>query len=1702
MKRIFTILFLLVFPRLLNAQLSSCTNADFEQNSFVNWVAKTGSCCPISMFATGVVTGQHTIMSGAGTDPHTNNTVSVVAPGGLYSARLGNDNIGAEGEQLIYSFTVTPTNQLFIYRYAVVLEDPLHDPIDQPRFEIRVYDQTGGPVGCGTYNVVSGAGIPGFVTWTDPSVGDDVHYKDWTTVGIDLSGYTGQTLTIEFSTGDCALGGHFGYAYVDAYCSPLTVSSDYCPNTNTSTLIAPPGFASYLWSNGATTQTITIPNPVIGTQYQVTMTSVTGCQVTLTQVIAVTNIQAHFTPTIGCLNGTNFIDSSYVVSGSTINTWEWNFGDGGTSSLQNPSHAFANAGLFPVTLIVTNAGNCKDTTTINVNITPAPDAAYTVAPGCPGTPIVFTDNSAFTAGTITDWAWSFGDGSQVSNVQNPSHTYTGAGPYNVLLTITGDNGCTDTLTQAAAPKPKPVADFNFNVACLNNQVSFTDASTLAGGNVIAWEWDFGDLSPVSILENPTHNYAAGGTYTVTLIVIGDNGCRDTVTKSVAMAVYPNAFFSLINSCANQHAVFTDLSTLTGGAISAWHWYFGDGASSLLQNPTHVYTTSGNYTVSLVATGNNGCSDSLAVPIVIKPSPVAAFGATTVCPGQAATFTDQSTFAGGTVTAWSWDFGDGTATSVLQNPTHTYTAGGSYNVIFVAGGNNGCTDSLIQQVNTSPTPVSSFTAPTGCEDAPILFASTSTISSGSITTTSWNFGDGSPVATGTIVYHTFPSNKSYNVYLTTTSNQGCTHTIFHEVTVSPKPVAYFSVPSVCESDSSHFTDLSTVAAGFINNWNWNFGDGSAHALVPNPVHLYADSGLYEVTLIVRNSLGCLDTVIANYTIKSVPSANFTTGNTCINAPVQFNDLSTHVGGSVTGWSWDFGNGNFSSQQNPVTSYSTSGTATVNLTVTASNGCTSDITNNITVNPQPTALFTSVTGCVNSPITLFNTSVPNAGTISSNEWNFGDGSSNIFTIHGTHIYSSPGFFPVTLITTTSLGCLDTTSATIEIYNVPQANFSTVPTCQNQTVVFNDLSLSQADSLLYWNWDYGDGTSHGVVQNVMHNYAASGMYNATLIVVNNGMCRDTVVLPVEVKPLPQIAYTTNNACANNVVQFTDASTLQGGTIALWNWDLDDGATSAQQHPSHTYLNFGTYNIQLIATGSNGCIDTLNQSLIVNRLPVASFIANNICEQVPLSITDQSYLTGGSISNWQWTMGDGTTDTVSNPVHTYLSDGTFPIHLTITASNGCVYDSTVSITVYDKPVAAFSNTNPCQFGPVAFIDLSSVISDTLSAWNWTFGDGGVSNLQNPAHTYVNYQQYNVQLIITSGYGCIDTVSTLIDVYAKPTANFSSANVCLNDVMYFNNSSTVPVGAIQQWNWNFGDTTSSWLTNPSHLYSSAGNFNIQLVVTTNHLCADTIIKPYTVYHLPIALFGADTTVGCQPFLVDFADSSSSIDGSIVKWDWDFGEGVTDTVSNPDVYTYWQHGYYDITLMVETNLGCRDTLLMPQYITVFPKPRAAFVTEPTSTSILYPLIDIVDQSIGAVQWMYNFGDSTTSELQNPQHYFPAPAQYLIMQYVTSSDGCRDTSLEYVDIQNDASFYVPNTFTPNNDGKNDEFNAYGIGITDFKMQVFNRWGQLLFISDSMEKGWDGTYNNKSAQQDVYIYTVTAKDIFNKSRSLKGYVTLLR
>lgn len=353
----------------------NCPNSNFSAGNFSNWEGYYGHFDnPEENF--GFVTGsspRHLICkSPSTTDPNTGNLLSTLPPGESFCARLGNEFTGAEAEELRYTFPVTAENNLFIYEYAVVLEDPGHVPSHQPSFTIEVRNQDGvlfDPV-CGYYYVYAQPGLPGWNTSTS-IYGNTVQWKNWTTVGLDLTQLVGQTVTIVFITRDCSETGHFGYAYLTTRCDKLQLVVGFCLENSTVTVTAPPGF-SYLWNNGETTQSISVVNPVPGMVDSCRLTAVNGCQVTIKATIQPTILKSDFSFTPQCsTDPVQFSDKS-TINQNSMTDWVWDFGDGTPPIDKNPNpvHQFTDPGTYVVTHVTYSSDFCTDTSRQSITIPP------------------------------------------------------------------------------------------------------------------------------------------------------------------------------------------------------------------------------------------------------------------------------------------------------------------------------------------------------------------------------------------------------------------------------------------------------------------------------------------------------------------------------------------------------------------------------------------------------------------------------------------------------------------------------------------------------------------------------------------------------------------------------------------------------------------------------------------------------------------------------------------------------------------------------------------------------------------------------------------------------------------------------------------------------------------------------------------------------------------------------------------------------------------------------------------------------------------------------------------------------------------------------------------------------------------------------------------------------------------------------------
>jgi len=620
-----------------------------------------------------------------------------------------------------------------------------------------------------------------------------------------------------------------------------------------------------------------------------------------------------------------FVDTSL---GSKPMTWEWDFGDGVTSTEQNPSHTYLNRGTYTVKLTVKNAyGTSTAIKTDYITIGMPPRAAFIGNPTSGGTPltVAFTDQST---GQVTQWTWDFGDG-QRSNEQNPVHTYWTAGTYNVILTVSNEYGISDAtrnqyITVSGDLAAKFTADPSSGKAPL--AVRFTDRST---GSPTAWSWDFGD-GITSTEQDPTHTFSTAGSYDVKLTITRGTE-TSSATEKVNAGGVPNTDFvgEPLQLNPDENVRFTDKST---NAPTAWTWDFGDTAASTSQNPTHAYQVKGIYTVSLTTRNENGRDTETKVAYInVGMPPKADFYPVTTPYAQYSVpktvkFIDQSSYL---PTSWAWDFGDGES-STEQDPTHIYMKEGTYTVTLTVKNNFG-SDTVVKKdlITVGGGAAVDFVADKTTVGVGRVVTFTD-LSTSNPTTWVWDFGDGT-TGTGPNPDHVYRTTGVYDVTLTA-SNPYLTNTRTKNqyITVLSIPRADFVADRTKGGApmAVAFTDKSSNAP---TAWKWDFGDGASSA-EQNPTHTYTTLGVYTVTLTASNKDGSDTTSKANYIVTTLaPVAEFKADRQVGKAPfiVEFTDLSSN---SPTSWSWDFGDGTSSTEQNPRHIYLYEGAYDVSLTVT--------------------------------------------------------------------------------------------------------------------------------------------------------------------------------------------------------------------------------------------------------------------------------------------------------------------------------------------------------------------------------------------------------------------------------------------------------------------------------------------------------------------------------------------------------------------------------------------------------------------------------------------------------------------------------------------------------------------------------------------------------------------------------------------------
>lgn len=1072
-----------------------CVNMDFESGDVTGWELTRGNVdgsVPFSYvgeFAVGP--GVYHTVFGGGVDPITG--IPRVNPlGGAFSTRLGNGNgTGARAARMKQTFMVDATNYMFTYSYAVIFQSPVgHDLEELPYFTVRVIDSSGVDVPCGEYSVIADAANATdyqSINWG----GTPVLYKDWETVFANLYAYIGQNVTVIFTAGDCSLSGHFGYAYVDASCgvSELSASQDIICTGDSSVLTAPLGASSYLWSNGATTQSTTV---FAGGNYSCTLVPSQGggCSITLD-----ITIDENPTPTaefisntaVACMNDSiHFTDLSSIPAPGVITNYRWDFGDGVITPLGNgtiggvanttgsytaPSHLYTASGVYNVQLLIESSDGCLDSITYPVTINALPIVVAGVDQTvCEGTTVTLTGLGA------DSYVWDNGITNGVPFVQAVGTTV-----YNVVGTDL--NGCENTDQVDVIVNPLPSVN-----AGIDQVICDGDAVTLNGSGANTYVWDNGITDGIAFAP-------AIGTTTYTVTGTDVNGCENTDQVDVIVNSLP-----VVDAGSDQTVCEGVAVTLNGSGANNYLWDNGiiDGVAFVQPVGTITYLVTG--------TDLNGCVNTDQVDVTVNPLPIVNAGVDQqMCLGSAVTLT------GSGANTYVWDNGvtDGVP---FGQPVGVVT----YNV--TGTDLNGCQNSDELEVTVYALPVIDAGV-----DLTICVGDQVTLNGAGGTVYLWDNGvtNGVPFSPGigTLTYS-----------LIGTDANGCSNMDDVDVTVNSLPVVSAG------GDQQECENFMVVLNGTgANSYTWDNG-------ISDGVSFYAPIGITTYTVVGTDLNGCSNTDQVDVEVYALP--NVLAGPdvvVCEETPVTLN------GAGATNYSWSGG------VVNGVAFVPIAGSHDYIVNGTDVNGCSLSDTVNVLVNPNPSVnAGADQSNCDGSMVTLNATGTGTItwdnGVVNGVPFNQGVGSV-IYTAHsvyptgcfsedqtivvvhdnpivttsnaeicagegvtlsgqGAMSYSWTGgildgveFFPMTssdyyVTGTDGHGCTGGAVAKVIVHDLPIVDFDILNlslTTSDPTTGFDNLTTG-GDSYL---WDFGDGSMNSVEFEPYHTFPMdeAGEYEITL-------------------------------------------------------------------------------------------------------------------------------------------------------------------------------------------------------------------------------------------------------------------------------------------------------------------------------------------------------------------------------------------------------------------------------------------------------------------------------------------------------------------------------------------------------------------------------------------------------------------------------
>jgi gliding motility-associated-like protein len=1239
-----------------------------------------------------------------------------------------------------------------------------------------------------------------------------------------------------------------------------------------------------------------------------------------------------------------------------------------------------------------------------------------------------------------EYAWTMGNG-RTANTYRAVGQYTTAGQYTVTLKITDRSSglVRGTWSIQITVNENPVVDFiaDRTDGCFPHNVNFTDQSVPASGtSFIHRKWTFGNGSETTGAGNPSVTYEQKAEFTPTLRLVQSNCPADTFILQkpgyIRVKEGVTADFLVLPAATCNYPVtvkMQNLSTVGPGQNLRFEWTFlsGTPSTSTDREPSIQYSSPGENVIRLKAISDGGCEREISGKVKIPQANLVSSISTPsdeVCQGNLVSFVNSSTPV---PDSSFWYFGGDPPVSGLTQ-FRRFANVGQVNVTLV-NKYGICEQRVTRVLTVKSSPGDRLSTPDSisCKTPHTQRFIYSGLPASQIQRIDWEFGDGQNASgPSPTVSHDYNSFGKFPVRMRVTDIFGCvTDRMFNErVIVEKARVDSVKPKLLTDSGCASLTYRPLVFASSrdgIAKVTWNFGDGSNPVVSNNPTHVYATprASPYEVTASIETLTGCTIEEKGLVYVGVVPGpAQFEADkfDVCAGSDsVQFTDLST--AGNVTGWKWEFGDGQVSFSKSPRHAYRDTGYMDVRLTL-FNNGCPNS--------PTVKGRYIKVKGaisefladyeCADKLKVSFRNKSKNAQTYS---WDFGDNSPTSNLKDPVHNY--PRFDKYTArLTVTGEGC--TMVSKLEVTPVGEkADFDikaafTNTFCGGNTMVFTALP-GDPQSIRLFEWDFGSGVFVKGDIRATYPYPDKGVYRTRLRITDKNGCVDVVSRPPFAVGGPSAGFEapTRQGCTGLEVAFSDTSISElNSRIVTRIWDFGDGETAtldgSTTKVTHKYRSEGSFNVKLTVVDDKGCRDEilLNKYVIVTN-PKIDFSADmtNTCPDKFIRFTNTTKMEGGRFS---WDFGDNNVSQAPEPAHRYAAKGRYTVTLNVVDGNGCA--------------ASFKREQYINVDiPVSDYDLSETFDDCPPMTptftfkgsyhekiRWEFGDGGVSDLANPRQVYLFPGTYVTRLTVTSPGGCQATSSKTI-VIEGPSGNLSSdkSEGCERVTVNFRISNAKDLAEVI-WDFDEGTLVNKDLS-ASYTYTRPGVYRPQVFLKNPKGC----IVPYGMND-SIRVIGVDPgflsidSALCDKGQARFTDTTRT-NGRLNSWAWDFGNGSTSNDRNPTNF-YASPGNYKVRLRVTTEEGCIDEVERMASVRVVKSPEMAVDSDPSVCQ--GGLISFtgrettVPKDTSTLRHTWDFGNGQTATgLAAPPQSYAAAGNYSVRLRTTNSTGCVSTAVRNI-----------------------------------------------------------------------------------------------